>query len=320
MRPPARWSGLACDSRSAWRRPRSSPENRPCPPSTPWSSPPGRAACVRPQAPRRDPAESGPTAGEWFPPRPRSFWGRGRSAPRSPPCGPRLPPGCKGRWPWVRPPSPRCLTLSASLEESFDGAVRMDADAFRGGRLGEPRHCHDVPRERHDEPRTGGRKDVPHLQREPRGRPELARVVAEGILRLRHADGSFAQPQPRELFERALGCRRARDPARAVDLLRDRLDLFADGTLLVIQRPALGAFPIQQPQHRFGHRDPPPPPPLPPFAPPDAHVLRGALFPHGGELRLGVGQEPVERDDDGHAELLHVAEVAAEVSGTPLHC
>src|SRR2546426_5033037 len=95
------------------------------------------------------------------------------------PCRPPPPPGCKGRWPWVQPPSPRYRTLSASLEESFDRAVRVDTDAFRGGRLGEPRHRHDVPRERHDEPGTGGGKDVPYLQGEPRRRSELAGVVAE---------------------------------------------------------------------------------------------------------------------------------------------
>src|SRR2546426_5170080 len=44
------------------------------------------------------------------------------------PCRPPPPPGCKGRWPWVQPPSPRYRTLSASLEESFDRAVRVDTD------------------------------------------------------------------------------------------------------------------------------------------------------------------------------------------------
>src|SRR2546422_8919896 len=64
----------------------------------------------------------------------------------------------------------------------------------------------------------------------------------------------ISQPHRGELLERALGRGRERDARRAVDLSCDRLDLLADGPLLVIQRLELRGAAVQQLEHRSEER------------------------------------------------------------------
>jgi hypothetical protein len=67
-----------------------------------------------------------------------------------------------------------------------------DVHALGRRPLRQARHGHDVAGVRHDEAGAGGRRHLAHRDVEVLGRAAQRRVVGEGVLRLRHADGHVA--------------------------------------------------------------------------------------------------------------------------------
>src|SRR3989440_6733179 len=153
------------------------------------------------------------------------------------------PPGYRGEWFWGRPR----LQWPAS-EETPDCTVGMETDALCRGTFAESRHRHDLTRQRDHKTGAGRGQNVAHVQRETRGRSQFGSVVREGVLRLRHADRCLTQTELGEQLECPLRRRGKSHARRAVDLARDRLDFFADGTTLVVERLEGSLAGLEQPQ------------------------------------------------------------------------
>ena len=117
------------------------------------------------------------------------------------------------------------------LEQADDATVGRDVDLLGRRELGEPRHRHDVARERHDEAGAGGHPEVAHGDAEAARGAELRLIVRERVLRLRHADGQIAVAEVLELLELLGGGAREVDAVGVVDLRGDGVQLAGTSSL-----------------------------------------------------------------------------------------
>ena len=146
----------------------------------------------------------------------------------------------------------------------------------------------------------------------PCGRPELRRVVREGILRLGHADGQVGLAERLDLLDHLFGRRAVADTPprrRCVDAIASIFSFI--GERGVVERMEIGRV-SRTPRRRRRASSMPPSPPLrehlgerEPARPPA--VQYSAMMASSSSLSAA---EAVDGHDHRHAELLHVLHVA----------
>ena len=107
-----------------------------------------------------------------------------------------------------------------------DLAGCVDVDAEGAGGFGEAGHQHHAAGDDDEETCACGEDDIGDVERPAGGGAHPFRVVGEGVLRLRDADGKAGVAPLCEAGELFFGLGRELDRGCAVDLLRDRGDLF----------------------------------------------------------------------------------------------
>src|SRR5207249_4268220 len=206
--------------------------------------------------------------------------------------------------------------LSRGLEEADRSSLLVDVDVHGGGSGAETGHRLHVAAERHDPAGPGVSTQVAHRDREAGRRVRQCCVVRQREVSFGHADRQIMKPHFGELLNLPLCRRQEEDPVRAVDALRDRLDLGLDRGVERIdvverirlvrrghdgfgQRSSAGA-PLLEGVVHFGRKGP---------------VLEGES-PQAVDLLVGVAGESVDRHDSLQSELSHDPEVAGEIGGT----
>jgi len=165
----------------------------------------------------------------------------------------------------------------------------------------------------HDEPGTGGQADLSHWHREPCWRAAAIGIGGKAVLRLGHANRQIAIALLFPILELVADLLIGKNLIGTVDVLGNRFDfgkethvvridrceirLFGIGNLSDTGRQISGPFRAQFPvarQHGLG-------------------TLGGHIFLNRVHFGVCISDEVVDRDDDRHAERLHVLDVTAKV-------
>ena len=80
-------------------------------------------------------------------------------------------------------------------EQSDDFSILGDVDFFCGGNLGKARHCHNITCQDYYEACTCRNLNLSYGYGEILGGAKLFRIVGEGLLCFRNADGEFSKAQ-----------------------------------------------------------------------------------------------------------------------------
>ena len=192
--------------------------------------------------------------------------------------------------------------LWGRLEQSGDVAVFVHVDFFGGRYFRQTGHFHDAAADGDDEARAGRQGQAADGDGEAARTAQKFGVVAERILRFRHAHRQFVQAQffQRRDFRACFGTEVY--IGRAVDFLRDGAQLVGDAVVDIIgvgeivglvfdggndfARQVRAAFAAFAPH--FGQRY--------------FHAVFGTGRLNQGEFGVGVGNEAVDGDDHGQAE------------------
>src|SRR5215470_11917130 len=162
----------------------------------------------------------------------------------------------------------------SGLEQAHDLAVD-EVDLLRGRHLRQPGHRHDVAADHHDELRSGREPHLADVHHVTLRRGAQLRVGRERVLRLGDAHRIMPVAVVLELLDLRAHLRVGGDLARAVDRLRDFVDLVPKRVMVVVHEP-------------------------------DVRLLLAKTNDDARELRCTLSPvRPVAREHDRHAELRH---------------